>query len=215
MVFGIGRNEKDPFDDQNYHQDLTSLRSIVNDLELKLSQYENMFNNMNQNDHEQHDQISPQQISDIYERLQRFYENEERHAAKILELEKEIKACKKECEVNKQYISQLNEKFLQTDEKSKGNSPRNDEVKVTNNLKRKKRIAFQNKSQLSPMIGGGFNETIQRIDPKGNQNANKKKRKIKHQGKSRSMSPTEFITSHYPKGQVPNHLTTFNPLKYT
>ncbi|WP_226526786.1 hypothetical protein [Metabacillus niabensis] len=217
-MFGFGRSEKEFNEDEKYSQDITNLQNVVNKLEIKLSHFDNMFKHLQDvqvHQDVQDDVISGQQISDIYERLQGIYEKDESYTAKIFELEEAIKVGKEKSEANTQNIHKLMERLALLEKKPEDEIKENEEVKIPSKLNRKRKIEFKNKKQLSSLSGDGFNERIQRVGSNENQNHNKRNKKIKQQVKRASMSPSDFITNHYPKGQLPNQITTFNPLKYS
>ncbi|MBU7592267.1 hypothetical protein [Metabacillus halosaccharovorans] len=226
MAFSLWKSEKEDLQGEKIKQ----LEEMVSKLELKLNDYESALSKIQLNEQPQSDN----QIIDIYTRIEKIYENEETYLNKIQQLESEIYSYKEILSSNETNLKELTRKVqdlksIQEQQNIQGpdNSSANESIindiaeKEQNNLKskgkKKRNINFSNKNQSLFLYGNSFGETIQRVSPpEKSAKENEKRQKVKKKRSKNSLvSGKEFINRYYPKGEVPNHITTFNPTKYT
>lgn len=232
MAFSLWKSEKDDLQNEKIKQ----LEEMVSMLELKLNDYETalskfqLHNNQNNND---------SQIADIYTRIQTIYENEESNINRIHQLESEIYSYKEVLNMNEKNINELTSKVQKLQQKqeqlqqqeqqesqeqhstlayeSKANEvPVKEQKFIKSNGKKKRNVEFANKNQSLFLYGNTFGETIQRISPPEKAaKKNEKNQRVKKKPKNELVSGSEYINRYYPKGEAPNHVTSFNPAKYT
>ncbi|MCV9887817.1 hypothetical protein [Metabacillus halosaccharovorans] len=200
-------NVIDNVKDQEISENIKKLENKINELQLKINEYENTFTNMNNflNHDEEKGQMSSRQITDLYERLQSIYEKDEVNTNKIHQLENELHKYKEEIKVHHKKVEVLERRIEELQIKET-------EVSKPSKLKKKRNIEFTNQSDFFQQ--GNFSETIQRVYPQDEyENKNRKSRKVKKYAKNRSGSNSELISLYYP-GQTTGRMNTFNPLKY-
>ncbi|WP_394184841.1 hypothetical protein [Metabacillus halosaccharovorans] len=226
MAFSLWKSEKE--DQQG--EKIKQLEEMVSTLELKLNDYESTLSKVQVNNHENH---NDSQIADIYTRIQNIYENEESNLNRIDQLEREVYSYKEILNTNEINLKELTTKVQElqsTQELQNIQGPENSSInesiskdvseKEKNNLKskgkKKRNINFSNKNQSLFLYGNSFGETIQRVSPpEKSSKKHEKNQKINKKSKSNFISGSEFINRYYPKGETPNHVSTFNPTKYT
>lgn len=222
MAFSLWRTEKDNLSAEKVKQ----LEEMVTKLEQKLNEYQSTFSNMNKYLQTDEDSKSDRQITDIYQRLQSIHENEELNMNKIHQLENEIHSYK---EVLYTYHNDLKDLANKVQElqniKEQDNStalesienviPEKEQNNVKSKVKKKRNIEFSNKNQTLFLYGNTFGETIQRISSQEKPVKKNVKNQKPKKSKSSIVSGSEYINRYYPKGQTPNHVTSFNPTKYS
>jgi len=225
MAFSLWKSEKEDLQGEKIKQ----LEEMVSKLELKVNDYESALSKIQLNEPPHNDN----QIIDIYTRIEKIYENEETYHNKIQQLESEVYSYKEILSTNEINLKELTTKVqdlqriqelqnIQGPDNSSANESKSKDIseREQSNLKskgkKKRNINFTNKNQSIFLYGNSFGETIQRVSPQEKSIKNNgKNQKIKKKAKSNFISGSEFINRYYPKGEAPNHVTTFNPTKYT
>jgi chromosome segregation ATPase len=205
------KSEKENTKIQDYIENIKTLENMVSDLQQRLNHYEGSFDNMNNNLHryEENGQMSSNQITDIYERLQGFYDKEKVNTNKMLQLEKELNSYREEIKAHRIDVKVLEQRIEEL-QSNTGSS------KSRSTLKKKRHLEFANQQQFLEQNERPNPETIQRVlSQERPAKKSDNNRKVKQLTKNRFVSDSELVTRYYPKDHTPTRMSAFNPLKYS
>ncbi|WP_026559213.1 hypothetical protein [Bacillus sp. J37] len=222
MAFSLWKSEKEDLQAEKIKQ----LEEMVSTLELKINDYESALSKVQVHNNENH---NDSQIADIYTRIQNIYENDESNINRIQQLESEIYSYKEVLNMYEMNIKELTSKVQELQYKQQEQQisnlaydskveevPMKEQKNIKSNGKKKRNVEFSNKNQSLFLYGNTFGETIQRISPpEKSAKKNEKNQRVKKKQKNELVSGSEYINRFYPKGETPNHVTSFNPTKYS
>lgn len=223
MAFSLWKSEKDELQNEK----IKHLEEMVSRLELKLNDYESALRKLEHNNENNNDS----QIADIYTRIQNIYDNDDSNITRIQHLESEVYSYKEVLNMYERNIKDLTSKVQDLQykqEQHQQNStvafesnveevPVREQKYIKSSGKKKRNVEFSNKNQSLFLYGNSFGETIQRISPpeKPPKKNEKNNQRVKKKPKNELVSGSEYINRYYPKGEAPNHVTSFNPTKYS
>lgn len=223
MAFSLWKSEKDELQNEK----IKHLEEMVSRLELKLNDYESALRKLEHNNENNNDS----QIADIYTRIQNIYDNDDSNITRIQHLESEVYSYKEVLNMYERNIKDLTSKvqdlqYKQEQHQQNSNVafesnveevPVREQKYIKSSGKKKRNVEFSNKNQSLFLYGNSFGETIQRISPpeKPPKKNEKNNQRVKKKPKNELVSGSEYINRYYPKGEAPNHVTSFNPTKYS